>query len=125
MVNHSKKRDPRFWNKWRKSGAVSLSTLPGAEAFYQYLCALFPGQCVVVTPPTVVDWSCGVEFTKVYDVRNTDRPETEHLPESTVSLIYDNGYFEAALWNSPEAPGRMVATPWQRQDGHDTILQFP
>lgn len=64
----SKARDARFWKKWTKSGAVAIATLPGADRFYNYLCSLFPGQAVIVKAPVVVDWSYGMEFTKIYTI---------------------------------------------------------
>ena len=54
-------------------------------------------------------------------VGNKHKPEGERTPEDTVSLIYANRRFEA---QSPhEGPGRLVDTPWQRQDFND--VPFP
>jgi len=39
-----------------------------------------------------------------------------------ISLVYANQRFEAQLFH--EGPGKIVDTPWQRQDWHDQI-PFP
>lgn len=81
-------------------------------------------------------------------IANRGKPESEKMPECTVSLIYDNGrceYIDEAL--IPHIKGELTAeyleqlrkehrllsgrsqvsivkTKWQRQDGHDQI-PFP
>ena len=143
----------------------NISTLPGAERFYRYLCSLFPGQDVVVLPPVVGDRSYGIEFSKSYEVQVDGRtvgtyatfgprprekkvvreyrgeipgyvneaivisnryvPAGDKKPENFVTLVYGDSYYEAALWDSPNPHGMIVKTPWQRQDGHETLEQFP
>ncbi len=56
MVNESKLKDPRAWEKWKISGAVSSCVLPGAERFYKYLIETYK-QPVKLEGPEVVDLS--------------------------------------------------------------------
>ena len=53
---------------------------------------------------------------------NQRKPDAERMPEDSVSLTYSNQRFEAQSIH--EGPGKLVDTPWQRQDGHDKI-PFP
>ena len=54
-------------------------------------------------------------------IGNKFRPEGERIPEDTVSLVYADQRFEAQLMS--EGLGRLVDTPWQRQDFND--IPFP
>ena len=55
-------------------------------------------------------------------VSNQTRPESKKIPEDSVSLVYANERLETQSIH--EGPGKLVDTPWQRQDGHEQI-PFP
>jgi len=53
---------------------------------------------------------------------NEHKLEDERVPIDTVCLTYSNRAYEEQ--DADEGEGRLVDTPWQRQDGHDEI-PFP
>ena len=60
-------------------------------------------------------------------VGNKFRNEENKIPIDSVVLIFYNRKFEAQLWqegHSYGTTGRLIDTPWQRQDGHRGI-PFP
>ncbi len=54
-----------------------------------------------------------------------NRHSREYRPENQVALVFSNERFHAARFDSPRAPGWIETTPWQRQDGHAALTEFP
>ncbi len=133
---------------------MTESPLPGATAFFAFLKERCPTATIAVTGPVVGDWSYGMEYAKAWTITvdgqkigeywtfgpkpDEDQPGLEYrglIPgyinemisdgdHSQVSLIFGNQRFEAASYYENMGGGQIVETPWQRQDGHDTI-PFP
>ena len=117
--------------------------LPGAEKFSRYLEEMLDG---VLTSecPEIVDRSYDGKYGQRWVVKLDGEQlgeyftfgpkpgETEfgrefrgRIPgykESDISLVYANKRFEAQLLH--EGLGKLIDTPWQRQDGHDQV-PFP
>lgn len=130
--------------------SAPLVTLPGAEKFYEFLCAQAGKAKIGVHHPIVLDTSYGTDYCKLYKVFVDDKkigeyktfgpkPPSKHygreysgiLPggpsdkQKRITLIWDNGYFESGSFHDLErGPGKMIKTKWKRQDGW-TDIPFP
>jgi len=117
--------------------------LPGAEEFSQHLETILEGD-LTADGPEIVDRSYNGEYAKRWVVNLDGNQIGEYLtfgpkPDETefgrefrgkipgyrtedICLTYGNRRFEAQLFH--EGPGKLIDTPWQRQDGHDQ-MPFP
>ena len=117
--------------------------LPGAKNFFQYLNEKLDG-VLTSEGPEIVDRSYDGKYARRWVVRLDGKQlgeyftfgpklgETEfcrefkgRLPgysESDVALVYANRRYEVQSFD--EGHGKLVDTPWQRQDGHDQV-PFP
>ena len=123
-------------------------TLPGAEKFFAFLQTQCLERELRITGQEVADSSDCINYTKRWEIFAGDvrlgeyktfgprhgsgetQPTREYdgiipgyLNGRSVMLIYSNKRFDSGIHSLGDS-GRIIETPWRRQDGHTTIV-FP